>query len=440
MMKYIKVNDNSKYQKEIFSELPELTQKIRDKTLIQLEKEGVFVFPECLKDSEDITEKQMLLQSINEEYRTQNIMGFIGLGDERLVISSRFSDRQNDYFLWYMLERVLDIPNIVELDTDADFENRLFHILIFLFPHYLKQAMRKGVFKNYIRRKYNDGNIKGIIDIKQHIDKNTPFIGNVAYSQREYSYDNYLMELIRHTIEFIKKKPYGRNILSLVKSEVQLVVDATQNYEFYDRKNVIVANARNTIRHAYYREYRTLQHLCILILQKQKHQIGSGSRQIYGILFDGAWLWEEYIGLLVNDIFYHPMNKVKKGKQILFNRKVGEIYPDFISRNHDNRIIADAKYKPIGNIKNKDYLQLLAYMFRFDSKKGYYFYPETVAVEKEYLWLNQGSTYEENVIPRNDVYIIKHGLKIPSSTDGYEDFSSKMKISEKEFKNIFYNS
>ncbi len=439
-MKYIKINDNSKYQKEFFSEISKLTQKISNKTLIQLEKEGVFVFPECLKNSEDITEKQMILQSVNEEYRTQNIMGFIGLGDERLVISSRFSERQNDYFLWYMMEKVLDIPNIVELDTDANRENRLFHMLIFLFPHYLKQAMRKGVFKNYICRKYNDENVGGIIDIQRHIDKNTPFIGNIAYSQREYSYDNYIMELIRHTIEFIKKKPYGRNVLSLVKSEVQLVIDVTQNYKFYDRQNIIAENARNTIRHAYYNEYRSLQHLCILILQKQKHQIGLGSRQIYGILFDGAWLWEEYINLLVNDIFYHPMNKVKKDKQILFNNRVGEIYPDFISRNQDNRIIADAKYKPIGNIKNKDYLQLLAYMFRFDSKKGYYFYPEATIAEKEYLWLNQGSTYEKNVTTRNDVCIIKHGLKIPSSTDGYEDFCLKMQIAEKEFRNILDNS
>lgn len=41
------------------------------------------------------------------------------------------------------------------------------------------------------------------------------------------------------------------------------------------------------------------------------------------------------------------------------------------------RIIADAKYKPIKNIGNRDYLQVLAYMFRFDAKAGYYLYPES---------------------------------------------------------------
>ncbi len=180
-------------------------------------------------------------------------------------------------------------------------------------------------------------NVKGTIDIARHIAKNTPFVGNVAYSQREYSYDNYLMELVRHTIEFIKMKPYGKNLLIKVKDEVRFVVDATQEYELHDKRKIIIENKKNVVRHAYYREYRALQHLCLLILQHQKHQIGSGTHRIYGILFDGAWLWEEYINVLINNIFYHPMNKENKGAQCLFTGKkgnVGLIYPDFISLNN----------------------------------------------------------------------------------------------------------
>lgn len=63
------------------------------------------------------------------------------------------------------------------------------------------------------------------------------------------------------------------------------------------------------------------------------------------------------------------MNKGRRGAQRLFGGNVGLLYPDFISRDKDARIIADAKYKPIDNIGNKDYLQVLAYMFRFDAKR-----------------------------------------------------------------------
>ena len=217
----------------------------------------------------------------------------------------------------------------------------------------MKAAVRKGLFKEYIRNRYNDENIKGSIDVARHIQKNTPFTGSVAYSQREFSYDNNLIQLVRHTIEFIKKKPYGGNLLIKVKDEVKLVIEATQSYEPYDRQRTVETNKKNPVRHAYFREYLALQRLCLLILQHQKHQIGSGVRQIYGILFDGAWLWEEYVASLIGEAFYHPMNKGGKGAQRLFNGNIGLIYPDFISRDNKHRIIADAKYKPIDNIGNK---------------------------------------------------------------------------------------
>lgn len=435
-MKLLRIKDNSQYKRDSFDEIKNLTGKIADKTLEQLEREGVFVFPEFVIDADDITKEQMILQSINDSYRAGNVMGFLGCGDERLIIESRFSNKGEDYFFQYLLDRVLGFPNIVDLESDADQNNRLFNFLLFLFPYYLKTAMRKGLFKKYIRHHYNDGNIKGAIDIARHIKKNTPFTGNVAYSQREFSYDNHLMELIRHTIEFIKRKPYGNNLLVRVKDEVKLVVEATQNYEPYDRQRVIDTNKKNTVRHAYFREYLALQRLCLLILQHQKHQIGSGSRQIYGILFDGAWLWEEYVSSLIDEAFYHPMNKGGKGAQRLFDGNIGLIYPDFISRDTGSRIIADAKYKPIDNIGNRDYLQVLAYMFRFDAKEGYYLYPEVDGADDQKLRMNSGSTYEGNVEPREDIHVTKHGLKIPSDVDSYTTFASKMQMSELAFRQV----
>ena len=395
------------------------------------------MFPEMIKESEDITDEQMILQSVNDTYRSGNVMGFIGYGNERLIIESRFSSTQEDYFFEYLLDKVLDFPNIVNLESDANQDSKLFNYLLFLFPYYLKTAMRKGLFKKYIRYRYNDSNVKGTIDIARHIEKNTPFTGSVAYSQREFSYDNSLMELLRHTIEFIKRKPYGSKILIKAKDEVKLVIDATPSYELYDRQTIIEQNKKNMIRHAYYKEYLSLQRLCLLILRHQKHQIGSGARRIYGILFDGAWLWEEYINLLITDVFYHPMNKRSKGAQRLFNRNIGLIYPDFIGKNSRNRIIADAKYKPIDNIANKDYLQVLAYMIRFDAKTGYYLYPETENTDDLELWLNSGTTYESNVGPRNDICVTKHGLKIPLETMDYSDFVKKIMVAEQEFKKVF---
>lgn len=437
-MKLFRIKDNSQRKKDAFSQVARLTGKIADKTLEQLEREGVFVFPNTVKDAGDITQDQMILQSVNDTYRSGNVMGFLGCGDERLIIESRFCGGSEDYFFQYLLDKVLDFPNIVNLESDANQDDRMFNFFLFLFPRYLQAAMRKGLFKKYIRHSYNDGNVKGTIDIARHIEANTPFVGKIAYSQREFSYDNSLMELVRHTIEFIKRKPYGNKLLVKAKDEVKLVINATPGYEPYDRQKIIEQNKKNTVRHAYFREYLALQRLCLLILQHQRHQIGLGVKRIYGILFDGAWLWEEYINSLIGDAFYHPMNKEGKGAQRLFNGNVGLIYPDFISRNSEKRMIADAKYKPINNIGNRDYLQVLAYMFRFDAKIGYYLYPEAENADDLLLRMNRGSTYEKNVMPRDDISVLKHGLKIPMDAQNYSEFKAKMKVQEQEFTSVFY--
>lgn len=187
-MKALRIKDNSVVRKESLSDISALTNRIANKTLKQLEREGLFVFPELLREAEDLSEDQMILQSVNDTYRSGNVMGFLGCGNERLVIESRFSEAGQDYFFSYLLNRILDFPNMVNMETDTDQENKLFYLLLFLFPHYLKTAMRKGPFKTYILNRYNDNRVKGTIDVTGHIKKNTPFIGKVAYSQREYSY------------------------------------------------------------------------------------------------------------------------------------------------------------------------------------------------------------------------------------------------------------
>ena len=434
-MEPIRIKDNSYKPESDFEEIPNLTKCIADKTLSELEREGIFVFPEAVKDSEDIDGEQKILESRGSFYRAGNVMGFIGLADERLTIASRF-DGEHDFLFWYLLEKVMAFPNLVDLKIDADVKKRLFQLLLFLFPVYLQAAMRKGVYKEYIHREYNDGHVSGVIDIARHIKKNTPSIGKIAYSRREFSYDNALMELVRHTTEFIKRKPYGHVILSKVKEEVKIIIRATPSYAAGERREIMEINKKNVVRHAYFREYSALQRLCLLILGNEKHQIGIGEWHIYGILFDGAWLWEEYVGRLLGDAFYHPRNKAHEGRQYLFAKNYGEIYPDFISRGTP-RIIADAKYKLRKNIgkKNLDYYQLLAYMFRFEAKTGYFFYPETARAEDEILLLNRGTTYEGNAAPRGDIRIIKHGFAIPAEAEDYETFRLKMKKAEESFRN-----
>lgn len=76
-------------------------------------------------------------------------------------------------------------------------------------------------------------------------------------------------------------------------------------------------------------------------------------------------------------------------------------------------------------------------MFRFDAKAGYYLYPDTEDADDLRLWMNRGSTYEGNVLPRNDISITKHGLKIPKAVADYAEFVARMNTFEREFIRVF---
>ena len=434
LMKLHRIEDNSSQAEEEFSKIAVLTKKIENKSLQQLEREGIFLFPESVEESDDLSSEQFPLQFVDGFYRTGNVLGFLGFEDQQLIIHSRFSDDESDFFLQYLLGKVIALPNLLNWQISSNRDQTFFNFLVFLFPYYLKKAMKKGGFKQYVSHKYNTANPKGFIDIARHINENTPFLGKVAYRLREFSYDNDLMELIRHTIEFIKRKTYGTNLLFRVKDEVQAVTEMTVGYRSSDLHKIIEKNRKNPIRHAYFHEYRLLQRLCLMILQNDRNQYGAGLQPMYGILFDGAWLWEEYIHSLVGDYFYHPRNKNAEGTEYLFPG-CGDIYPDFIGKNQNLRIIADAKYKPIENIRGKDYLQLLAYMFRFDCKHGFYFYPQKGdnSVNASVLKLNRGCRQENTVEPRPDVCITKLGLRVPQAVDSFAEFSREIRETEDNF-------
>ena len=188
---------------------------IADKTVSSLckENENLLIFPYNLESFADrIGESSVIsIQNTNdfEKVRiiTNNIMGFIGVGDLQIKIKSRFDLGRDDFLLHYMLQRVLSF-NLFDLSHNNEQED-VFDFIMFMFPYFLKSALRQGVYREYQNYQHNDAHVKGTIDISRHIVRNVPFVGNIAYFTREYSQDNDITELIRHTIEFMKTKKYA---------------------------------------------------------------------------------------------------------------------------------------------------------------------------------------------------------------------------------------
>ena len=432
MKTMMRITDNQhKIVKEEFvEEYPKLSNLLLDRTLESLSQdERVFIFPNDLKNSPDLEKDQKIFETVNQKIKTGNVIGFLGCGQERLTISSRFSDESNDYFLHYLLHKVLYI-NLTSLDVALSREERLYQLLMYLFPKYLQAALRKGLYKEYHRFSHNDSHVKGVIDVRNHLKKNLPFTGNIAYTTREFTYDNPLMQLVRHTIEYIKnQKSIGRGVLDNLltsRENVAEIVRVTPSYKLADRAKIIRRNQSKLLRHAYFHEYRKLQELCLMILNQEKHGLGYQDQKVHGILFDVAWLWEEYVHTLLPKGFLHPRNKEKKGGILVFSDGKRKVYPDFYDR--ERKIVLDAKYKKLEDtekgINREDLFQLISYSYILKAEKGGLVFPsEDKVVDNE---IGKLAGY--------GALLKKWSIQISRESSSYSEFCEMMENSEEIFK------
>ena len=424
-------NQQTLNKEEFIAEYPKISQVLLDRTLENLSQEdNIFIFPNDLQYSPDLDKDQKIMETVNQKIKTGNVIGFLGCGQEKLTISSRFSSKSDDYFLHYLLQKVLNI-NLTSLDVPLSREDKLYQLLIYLFPKYLQAALRKGHYKEYQRFFHNDSHVKGVVDVVNHLKKNLPFTGNIAYTTREFTYDNPMMQLIRHTIEYMKnQKSIGRGVLdnlSTSREHVSEIIRVTPSYKLADRAKIIRMNKTKPLRHAYFREYRKLQELCLMILNSENHGLGYQEQKIHGILFDVAWLWEEYVHTLLPKNFVHPKNREKIGGISIFSNSERKVFPDFYNR--ELKTVLDAKYKKLEftekGINREDLFQLISYAYIIQAEKAGLIFPS----------IEQTVSSKIGKVAGYGVLLKKWSIQIPQKASSYKEFNAMIEISEKMFQN-----
>ena len=445
-MSIIQIADNDYKGVSIDKSDIENIKQFANKKIKYLKENNLFILSKnSFKD--DIENSDIIeLDEVNNKIYSNNIMGFIGYNDTQIKITSRFTPNSDkDYFLHYMLQKVF-YSNIFnwEYTTERDYS---FDFLIYMFTHFFQKAIRQGIFKSYQNREYNDANVRGVIDINRHIKNNIPFNGKIAYNTREYSYDNNITQLIRHTIEYINTKSRGiLNINEDIKSGVFQIIEATKRYDKNKRQSIINKNLKK-LNHPYFYEYEPLRKICIQILRHEELKYGREENKIYGILFDGTYLWEEYIYTILKDLdFLHPRNKEKTDGINLLNKK-WTVYPDFY--NYNKQIVLDTKYKMLNKdndkIDGRDKHQIISYVYTLGAKIGGFVYPSE---NKEFSFDNIGilnREYNKNILEDYSPSIFKYAFLIPnkkSNEENFEninDFKKEIEKSENDFKEKIKN-
>ena len=426
----ISLSDNSKMDLRSDDEANALSH-YAGKGLKKLAEEnpGLLVFPDCLgKYGDNWGEDECLYRLREKCLHAGNVVGFFGVNDVHVQIRSRFDkDENNQYFFHYMLCRVFGI-NMLNLPTKTDKES-IWDFLPFLFPYFLKRAVAQGIFRTYRTVCRNDDRVRGAIDVSRHIRDNIPFNGRVAYRTREYTPNNFLISLVRHTIEVIRRNSEFKGILNNdgdTRDAVAKIMEFTPDYNRNDLSKVIARNLR-PVRHPFYTEYTALQKLCLQILRHEKMTFGADKDKVNGIVFKAEWLWEEYLAMVLPAAFVHPQKKDKRSHLDFYtgrdNLRYKGAIPDFYN---ETLLVIDAKYKPLEERLRKDALredrfQLISYMHILKSAIGLLLFP--IKPGKDQLqWEGELCGYGG--------WVGIYGIKIPQNSDNFKTFSDKMKKEE----------
>ena len=344
----------------------------------------LLVFPQCLGENGDKIGESRLFSFAGEGMYVGNVVGFWGVDDIHVRVHSRFDDDDRQYFFHYMLQRVSGV-NVLNMNTLPD-DGSIWDFLIYLFPMALKRALVQGVFRAYRVFEYDDDHVRGHIDVPRFVRNDVPFAGRISYSTREHTANNHVIQLVRHTIEFIRRRnPMLLSVDIEMRQAVETIVRLTPDYEEHTRAKIVSRNLR-PVCHPYYSAYTALQKICLAILRHERISFGESDGRICGIVFDAAWLWEEYLAKMFADNvktsrITHSENKRRTSPIYFFRPNRSPHYPDFYD--DERRIVLDAKYKHLeGEIGRADLFQLISYLHVKEYDRGALIFP---ADENKYL-------------------------------------------------------
>ena len=361
---------------------------------------------------------------------TGNLMGVLRFRDRKsgtsvqVEVLSRFDKRENNFFLNYLLSKVYDFALGAE-SISAQRSSFLEILLDIVFVRRLGEASKAGLLRHYREFRNNDWNFKGSLDLARHIRENIPLMHGIAYRKREIDLDVPVNRMILKAALTVNRRHPGffegkRDAADALR---QLRMGVTEEHDL--RRMLSHRDCREPVSHPFFREvWEPLRQIAKMILEDEQWTLfpeETTDDEVSGIVFDGSWLWEEYLATILSSKGYQHCVKGKSSDGMLYSlrnsrtgRSVGPMYPDFILKEDGKYLeVADAKYKQAILVRD-DRLQMIAYAYVFEPKIVRVIYPP----------------------PTNDAEEQLRALE-SSSEDDQTDITQKQKPSKSNFEDRF---
>ena len=299
--------------------------------------------------------------------------------------------------LMFMLSKCNKLSvDIKELLNSNILKNSLLDILAKVFSKKLLNELQKGLYREYVSKEEALSMIKGKILISKSIKENTINKNKMNCKYDEFTEDNLFNAILKRAINVI--------LFSIKNDDVKKELNIINNIfndvsDIYVPNNIILNYKLNRMNNRFL-ECFTLAKLILLNSSMDK---SLGKENGFSILFEMNYLYEEYVGVLLKEVFNDTnininINTQEKSRYLLWNtlkeRNEIALKPDIvIYKDNKPKIIIDTKWKS-ATIDGKevytqgDIYQMYAYITTYEEcQQCILLYPKTNENIKHSEWI-----------------------------------------------------
>lgn len=353
----------------------------------------------CLYLKKNLSDKSIVYDY--NKIKFINYVGIIKINNLIIEILPKIS-LSNDIIkdremLIFMLSKCNKLSlDIKELLNSNILNNSLLDILAKVFSKKLLNELQKGLYREYVSKEEALSIIKGKILISKSIKENTINKNKMNCKYDEFTEDNLFNAILKRAINVI--------LFSIKNDDVKKELNIINNLfndvsDIYISNNIILNYKLNRMNNRFL-ECFTLAKLILLNSSMDK---SLGKEKGFSILFEMNYLYEEYIGVLLKEVFNDTnisINTQEKSRYLLWNtlkeRNEIALKPDIvIYKDNKPKVIIDTKWKR-SSIDNRetysqsDIYQMYAYITTYtECEECILLYPREENISHSEWKLNQ---------------------------------------------------
>lgn len=319
---------------------------------------------------------------VHNGIRTTSFVGVIQVGQLILEILPKADNNDDDNFWRGRLIGMLRVATKLPLQAPTESSLALksgavLHLYFELFIREMEQLVRRGLVRQYHRKRRNATALKGRLVMSEHIRRNLVHKERFAVEHDVYDCDHTIHQILVKALQLIGRLDHNNELRSRL---------AGLELDFPKQSNIAISPAlferlspKLTTRK--FAPYTRAMHIAQLLLLNHHPDLKGGHQQVLALVFNMNNLWESFVAAALRK-YLGEEHTVRTQKSKLFWKSDKGVRltlrPDIIVEREKFRLALDTKWKVLGDSAKpsmNDLRQLYSYSHYFECDGAALVYP-----------------------------------------------------------------